>query len=216
MSAGTGDYPPIETYAFLSDTHTAALLAPDGAVEWMCAPRFDAASVFARLLDRNRGGALELEVAGAPEPERRYLDGTLVLESRFTSSAGTTLVHDFLALGASEGEDPAGLHPRHLLVRLVSCVSGEAQVRLRADARPDYGRAEPRWWSDAAGYSLEAPGCRLTLTSDAQLELDGGAPVCEATLRAGERLALGLAYIDGTGHRIDADYAEALLEQRCV
>lgn len=66
-------YPPIADYAFVSDSHTAALIGPDGAVEWLCAPRFDGPSVFARLLDRGRGGAFTVDVEAAGRPVRRYL-----------------------------------------------------------------------------------------------------------------------------------------------
>ena len=86
---GADSYPPIESYAFLADGQSAALTGPDGAVEWLCAPRFDGASVFARLLDRERGGAFELTVKGSPLPARRYVDGTLVLKSRFESEAAS-------------------------------------------------------------------------------------------------------------------------------
>lgn len=75
--ACVASYPPIDSYAFLADGQTAALVGADGAVEWLCAPRFDGASVFARLLDRDRGGAFELTVGVAPVPNRRYVDGTL-------------------------------------------------------------------------------------------------------------------------------------------
>ncbi|MFI6710555.1 trehalase-like domain-containing protein [Nonomuraea sp. NPDC050478] len=68
-------FPPIDGYAFLSDTHTAALVAPDWAVEWFCVPAFDGESVFARLLDRDRGGALDNEVAGAGAPLSRRHPG---------------------------------------------------------------------------------------------------------------------------------------------
>ena len=80
-------YPPIDSYAFPADGQSTALVGCDGAVEPPCARRFDGASVFARLLERERGGAFELFVEGAPPPELRCVDGTLVLESRFESHA---------------------------------------------------------------------------------------------------------------------------------
>lgn len=87
------DFPPIAEYAFLSDSHTAALVGPDGAVEWMCTPRFDGPSVFARILDRGRGGAWEIDVLGSSVVERAYLPETLVLRTRWTGDAGVT-AHD--------------------------------------------------------------------------------------------------------------------------
>jgi GH15 family glucan-1,4-alpha-glucosidase len=145
-SAGcAAGYPPIESYAFLSDAQTAALIGPDGAVEWLCAPRFDRPSVFARLLDRERGGAFELTVDGAPAPSRRYVDGSLVLESRFETSAGSVEVFDFMAL-AADGRHGAGeVDPYCVLVRLIHCDRGEARVRARIEARPEYGRRSAAW-----------------------------------------------------------------------
>ncbi|NED57097.1 glycoside hydrolase family 15 protein, partial [Micromonospora aurantiaca] len=74
-------FPPIDTYAFLSDTHTTALVAPDGAVEWFCVPDAAGDAVAARLLDRDAGGRFTLTVAGCPAPRRRYRPDTLVLEN---------------------------------------------------------------------------------------------------------------------------------------
>src|SRR5579862_4634480 len=74
-------FPPIADYAFLSDCHTAALVAPDGTVEWLCPPRFDAPSVFAAILDRSAGG-FRLGPTGMGVPAgRRYEPGTNVLET---------------------------------------------------------------------------------------------------------------------------------------
>ncbi|GAA4532739.1 trehalase-like domain-containing protein [Nonomuraea ferruginea] len=143
-------FPPIDGYAFLSDTHTAALVAPDGAVEWFCVPAFDGESVFARLLDRDRGGALGIEVADAGAPERRYLGDTLVLESVHRTGDAAVTVTDFLAV-ADDG-DPAGpLAARRLLVRVVRATGGTADVRIGIDARPGYARETARWRPDGDG-----------------------------------------------------------------
>ncbi|WP_165945809.1 trehalase-like domain-containing protein [Micromonospora sp. KC606] len=98
--------PPIDGYAFLSDTHTSALVGPDGAVEWCCVPNFEGDAVFARLLDRRRGGAWSWTVAGCAEPDRRYLPGTLVLESRHRAPGGVAVGHDFLAVRPGDATRP--------------------------------------------------------------------------------------------------------------
>ncbi|MFB4293367.1 glycoside hydrolase family 15 protein [Nonomuraea sp. ATR24] len=184
------DCPPIGAYAFLSDCHTGALVGPDGAVEWMCAPRFDAPSLFARLLDRRGGGAWELTVDGASVRERRYLDETLVLRTRWEGPDGVVAVHDFLA---TTGD--GGLEPVHRLVRLATCERGRALVRSRVLARPGYATRDARW----------------TRRDDTLVEDDGavltGPP--EASLREGESVAFTLAY---TGERAPAD-AHALLDE---
>ena len=142
MSDAAESYPPISSYAFLSDTHTAALLGPDGAVEWFCAPRFDGESVFARILDRLIGGSFDLSVDGAGEPARRYVGDTLVLESRFEAPGGVATVFDFLAVcpPASDGEgfDARRVRTkslRNVLPRLQTALCGSAlRNRLRGAA----------------------------------------------------------------------------------
>ncbi|WP_443689985.1 glycoside hydrolase family 15 protein [Nonomuraea thailandensis] len=183
-------YPPIGSYAFLSDCHTAALVAPDGAVEWMCAPRFDGPSVFARILDRRRGGAWELHVEESFVAERGYLDETLVLRTRWEGAQGSVVVHDFLAM--SPAGEAGGMRPVRLLVRWARCERGRAVVRSRVLARPDYGAREARW-----------TGRGEVLEEDSGLILAGAPePESRTVLREGESLALTLDYTGAapTGH----------------
>ena len=92
-------FPGIGEYAFLSDCHTGALIAPDGAVEWLCLPRFDSPSVFGAILDRN-AGSFRVGPASAKVPiSRRYLPGTNVLETTWETESGWLVVLDALAVG---------------------------------------------------------------------------------------------------------------------
>ena len=84
-SGAPGRYPPIGDYAFLGDCHTGALVSSAGSVDWLCLPRLDSGSYFGRLLDQERGGWCAITPADpAPSSSRRYLDGTLVLETEMT------------------------------------------------------------------------------------------------------------------------------------
>ncbi|MBA3891820.1 MAG: glycoside hydrolase family 15 protein, partial [Gemmatimonadaceae bacterium] len=206
-------YPPIEEYAFLSDGHTSALVGLDGGVEWMCVPRFDGPSVFARMLDRTRGGAFTVDVAGASLPERRYLDGSLVLESRFVAPDATVMILDFLAL-AEEGPHGRGeVDPHHVLVRIVRCERGTARIRTTIDPRPDYARSTAQWRSSAGMFSAAAPGTRLWATSDRTLAVDGnGALSADFDLAAGEAAAFSLRYLGDPVQRIGPSAAQRLLE----
>ena len=100
------DFPPIGGYGFLSDCHTSALVSFDGAVEWLCLPRFDSPSVFAALLDRG-AGHLTLRPRGVVVPiSRRYIPGTLVIETTWVTDTGWMVVHDALSIASwtpSEG-----------------------------------------------------------------------------------------------------------------
>jgi hypothetical protein len=145
----SGSYPPISSFAFLSDTHTAALVGPDAAVEWLCVPRFDAPSVFARLLDRERGGAFEVRVTDAGTPERRYLPGTLVLESRFEAS-GRPARRVRLLRARSGGRQGSRRPPP----RARACA--DAPLRSRRGTGPPASRGAARL--RARGAPLARPG----------------------------------------------------------
>ncbi|MEU5865180.1 glycoside hydrolase family 15 protein [Nonomuraea sp. NPDC047529] len=194
-----GRFPPIGAYAFLSDCHTAALVAPGGAVEWMCAPRFDGPSVFARVLDRGLGGAWEFDVAGARVDGCAYVEETLVLRTRWVGRECEVVVHDFFATARPEaGGD--GVVPVRLLVRWARCERGRAVVRSRVLARPDYATREGRW-TPRDGVLAEESGMLLTGTPE---------PVAETTLGEGESWAVALDYA-GQGHAPVRD-PERLLE----
>src|SRR5918912_420313 len=96
---------PIAEYALLSDFRSAALVSREGSIDWLCMPRFDGPSVFARLLDAT-AGHWSLHPAGAFEARRRYVEGTMVLETTFETEAGTVVLLDAMAVGATdEGHD---------------------------------------------------------------------------------------------------------------
>ena len=123
-------FPPIEDYAFLSDCHTGALVAPDGAVGWLCVPRFDSPSVFGTLLDRE-AGYFRLGPFGINVPTARaYEPGTNILATTWNTPGGWVVVRDALTMGPRQGEDEVTPHTRppadddadHTLVRTAECI----------------------------------------------------------------------------------------------
>src|SRR4026207_1123309 len=147
-AAAPSPFPPIADYAFLSDCHTGALVAPDGAVDWLCVPRFDAPSVFAALLDR-QAGFFRLGPFGINHPTARSYDpGTNVLVTTWKTPSGWVGVRDALTMGPREREDEITPHARppadddaeHLLVRTVECLEGSVEVELICEPIFDYGR----------------------------------------------------------------------------
>ena len=116
---------PIADYALLSDRHSAALVARDGSIDWLCFPRFDSPSIFARLLGDD-AGHWSMRAVAAAEVTRRYLPGTMVLETTFRTPTGTVALTDALAMGDGNRGHQLGKDAPHLLLRRATCVHGEA------------------------------------------------------------------------------------------
>jgi alpha,alpha-trehalase len=144
---------PIADYAFLTDCHTGALVGPDGAVDWLCIPRFDSPSVFTSLLDRS-AGQFRVGPYGVYVPiARRYLPGTNVVETTWMTHSGWLVVRDALAMGAWRDGADAGARTRpptdqaaqHTLVRVIECVQGQVELEVVCEPMFDYAR-EPAVW----------------------------------------------------------------------
>src|SRR5512132_741489 len=129
---------PIADHALLSDRHSSALVDTAGSVEWLGFPRFDSPSVFGRLLGPDAGHWMMQPVADW-ESSRRYLDRTLVLETTFTTSTGTLVLTDAMAMGPDNGGHRLGTDVPHMLVRRLSCTAGEVEVQVSYSPRPAHG-----------------------------------------------------------------------------
>jgi GH15 family glucan-1,4-alpha-glucosidase len=127
---------PIEDYAVVGNKRSAALIALDGSVDWLCLPRFDSPSVFGALLDPERGGSWSLHPAERFETERRYAEGTNVLETTFETDGGRVRVTDAMT------RPPARPIAWNELARRIECVSGEVTMRWRLEPRFDF-KGEP-------------------------------------------------------------------------
>jgi GH15 family glucan-1,4-alpha-glucosidase len=181
----------IDDYALLADCHAAALVARDGAVEWCCLPRFDSGALFGRLLDPD-AGACTVEVEGGATGDRRYLDDTLVLETRLHAPGGEARLLDLMPL--TDPLEPGREH--RSLLRIVEGVRGSVTVRFRVTLRFDYGAMTP-WLRDRGRGVITATGGDdgLLCLGTPQLELEGDhALVARATVRPGERMRLLVAF----------------------
>ena len=216
-------FPPIADYAFLSDCHTGALVAPDGSVGWLCVPRFDAPSVFGTLLDREAGyfrlGPFGIEYPAA----RSYEPGTHVLETTWQTPNGWVVVREALTMGPREAEDEVTPHTRppadddadHMLVRTVTCIGGRVEIELVCEPVFDYGRTPAQWTLvDGGRHAADATGAGQTvrLWTDMAMGIEANRVRARHVLGEGEQLYCALSWAAGLVGPKDAGEAGARLE----
>jgi alpha,alpha-trehalase len=197
---GTSPFPPIADLGFLSDCEVSALVAPSGAVEWLCLPRMDSPSVFGAILDRG-AGSFRLGPADVSVPvDRRYLPGTMVLETSWCSGGGWIIVRDALLIGPWHHDDrrshthrraPTDYDADHVLLRTVRCVNGEVQVVLDCEPVFEYGRLPARWQYRGDGYhetaaTAEGVDLELRLTTDLRVGIEGPRAMARTLMKEGE------------------------------
>ncbi|MBW3662744.1 MAG: glycoside hydrolase family 15 protein [Actinobacteria bacterium] len=183
----------IEEHAFLSDSHSTALVRLDGSVEWLAFPRFDSPSVCARLLD-DEAGHFRVGVAGETEVTRRYIDGSLVLETTFRTPDGVLRLTDALALGVGERGHELGRDAPHALLRHATCTEGQVRLQVEFAPRPEYGLTRPLLCHSEGGVVTRGSPDALALTTDVQLAVDGGTAGAELELTAGDEASFVLQW----------------------
>jgi alpha,alpha-trehalase len=215
---GRSPFPPIADYAFLSDCEVCALVAPSGSVEWMCLPRMDGPSIFAALLDRD-AGSFRLGPADVVVPAgRRYLPGTMVLETTWGTPTGWAVVRDVLLVGPWRHESarsaihrrvPADYAAERVLVRTVRCLTGSIDFVLDCEPVFHYGRRRGVWQYIGAGYgraeALLDGEVQVRLTTDMNVGFEGPRAMARRRLRAGEQVFCALSWGDATPPETFAD-----------
>jgi GH15 family glucan-1,4-alpha-glucosidase len=216
-------FPPIADYAFLSDCHTGALIAPDGAVDWLCVPRFDSPSIFGSLLDR-QAGAFRFGPYGINVPSQiAYEPGTNVLRTTWKTPSGWVVVRDALTMGARVGKDTVTPHTRppadddadHTLVRTVECIDGQVEVELVCEPIFDYGRVVSSWTvEDGDGHTADATGGDLTirLRTDLAMGAEGDRVRARHVLNAGDRAYCSLSWGHDLAGPAEVDEAVARID----
>jgi Glucoamylase and related glycosyl hydrolases len=187
LDSSRARYLPISEHGLIGDLRTAALVGTNGTIDWYCCPRFDSPSVFASILDADRGGSFELTADVPARTKQFYFPDTAVLITRFYSEQGVGEVQDFMPIA----DDPREAK-RHRLIRRVVCVRGTLPFRARVAPRFDYGRQPHllRIHDDRAVF--ESPSLSLTLTGSAPLEPDGGDIRAQFKLQEGETTVFAL------------------------
>ena len=221
-AAAPSPFPPIANYAFLSNCHTGALVAPDGAVDWLCVPRFDSPSIFGTLLDR-QAGFFRLAPFGINVPTARiYEPGTNSLVTTWNAPAGWVVVRDALTMGPRRHNDEITPHTRppadedgdHMLVRTVLCLGGSVDVELVCEPVFDYGRT-PAAWSlvDASRHTADATGADQTirLQTDMAIGIEGERVRARHTLQQGDQVFCSLSWAEGLASPTSIDEANERL-----
>ncbi|WP_459384722.1 glycoside hydrolase family 15 protein [Arthrobacter humicola] len=207
--AGTSPYPPIADYGFLSDCEANCLIASSGQVEWMCVPRHDSPSVFSTILDRAAGG-FKVAPYGVREPTaRRYLPGSLILETTWQTRTGWLIVRDALVMGPWHHTDeragryrrpPTNYEAEHCLLRTVRCVNGAVELSVLCEPVFGYGQRRARWEFSSPGYgeAVTVSGNEgepvLHLTTDRRLGIEDSIAVIRSRMTEGEQAFVALSW----------------------
>jgi GH15 family glucan-1,4-alpha-glucosidase len=212
-------FPPIAEYGLLSNCEQSCLVAPDGSVDWLCLPRPDSPSVFGALLDRTVG-SFRFGPSNTLVPQhRRYVPGTMVLETTWQTPTGWMTAHDLLVVGPTRGQArradyrraPADFGAVGALVRIATCISGRVEAMANCAPLFNYGTNAGRWSYSGEGYDAmtvapEEGDVRLELTGSIALGVLGARCYGRTILTAGQSAFIVLSWGDA---KVPADQDEA-------
>ncbi len=219
-------FPPIAEYAFLSDCENSCLVAPNGSVEWLCLPRPDSPSVFGAVLDRS-AGSFRFAPSNTMVPhQRRYLPGTMVVETTWHTPTGWLVVQDLMVIRETDDairrpgyrRAPTDAAAAGVLLRTASCISGRVEVQVDCLPLFDYGTTPGQWSYDGDGYgsvAVDGPESELTLslTSSIRLGVIGARCYGRTALAHGESAFVTLSWSGSspmTQDRADEDVASTV------
>jgi alpha,alpha-trehalase len=183
---------PIADYGLLADCNSAALVDRAGSIDWLCLPRYDSAAIFARLLGPD-AGHWSIRPAGAFTVERRYLPGTLVIETTFTTDTGNVRLFDAMATAERQRGHDLGFDAPHEVLRSVEGVEGEVELVMELAPRPEYGLIRPLIRLDEDGARTFGAG-RVAVRSAVPLDVEDSTIRASFVVAAGEQLGFSLRW----------------------
>ena len=190
--------PSIGDYAIIGDCRSAALISRDGALDWLCWPRFDSPAVFAGLLDVDRGGRWRITPQDACRTTRRYLPDTNVLETLFATHAGVLTSTDFMPL-TDDLYGRCHLSPDHHIIRLLRCESGRVDVDVTFAPRPNFGAGVTRIVDRGRlGLRVSSGHGMLSLHANTAFEIERGTATARVTMEAGDEIPFVLTYSEAS------------------
>jgi GH15 family glucan-1,4-alpha-glucosidase len=206
-------YQPIENYGIVGDLHSVALVGMDGSIDWLCLPHFDSPSVFAAILDDEKGGRFKIApVSDGVTRKQLYWPDTNVLITRFFTSDGVAEIRDYMPIGVSEN----GHMRPHQLVRRVEVVRGEMNFRMECSPAFNYARDEHETEMTEGGACFRSAQLNLGLATAVPLRPDGKGVVAEFTLREEQTAVFALRQIErgaGCGVSLREKEEEELFER---
>jgi alpha,alpha-trehalase len=189
---GTGASTPIADYGLLADCNSAALVSRDGSIDWLCLPRYDSDAIFARILG-DAAGHWSIHPAGKYAVERRYVPGTLVIETTFTTAAGQVRLRDAMAIAPGQSGHALGFDAPHEVLRSVAGIEGKVDMVLELAPRPEYGLITPLIRIEPGGARTFGSG-RVAVGSAAPLEVADGTMHASFTVTAGQSLGFAMRW----------------------
>ena len=184
---------PIADYGLLADCNSAALVDRDGSIDWLCLPRYDSAGVFARILDPD-GGHWAIRPAGGFETARRYLPGTLVIETTFTTATGSVRLRDAMVFVDGQRGHDVGFDAPHEVVRCVEGVSGRVEMAMELVPRPEYGLVRPLIRVVDGGAKTFGGPNRLEVAAGVPLELADAGLTAMFAVAEGEQVGFSIVW----------------------
>jgi len=188
--------PKIHDYGVTGDCRSAALISKQGSLDWLCWPRFDSPSIFARILDRNKGGFWSIAPLESCVSTRRYVGNSNILQTDFHGASGRATLFDFMPV-ASEQFKRQHMVPTHELMRQLVCTEGEIAIKIDYQPRPAYG-AKPAGIRDMGPLGLRMDVGRGTywLRSSISMTIEENRAHAEITVQQGEKLQFSFSYAE--------------------
>jgi GH15 family glucan-1,4-alpha-glucosidase len=207
----SGAFTPIAEYGLLADCNSAALVSRDGSIDWLCLPRYDSDALLSRILDPD-AGHWSLRPVGEYESERRYLTGTLVIETTYRTDTGTVRVRDAMAFAEGQRGHALGFDAPHEVLRAVEGVEGEVELAMELAVRPEYGLIRPLIRLEDGGARTFGSG-RVVVRSSAPLEVEDATMRASFAVGGGERLGFSLRWAPAETREAAATPAEAVWDR---
>jgi GH15 family glucan-1,4-alpha-glucosidase len=187
------EFLPIADYGLLADCNSAALVSRDGSIDWLCLPRYDSPGLFSRILDPE-AGHWSIRPVGDFTSERRYVPGTLVVETTFETETGVVRLRDCMAFKEGQRGHELGFEVPHEVLRSIEGVSGEVELVMELVPRGEYGLVKPLFrLEDGGGRTFGGPN-RIAVRASVSVEIDDAAMRAAFSARAGESLGFALRW----------------------